>query len=230
MTYLSVFFDLDHTLWDYETNSKHTLIELYEHYSLFEKGIHNPQAFTQSFTKVNNRLWDAFNKNQISSQVIRKNRFEMIFFFFGLKDDLLADQLARAYLEICPSKGKLLPHAMEVLDYLQPRYQLFIITNGFNDVQQRKLKSSGITDYFTEIITSESVGHKKPAREIFDHAIKLSGHQNHEVVMIGDNLEADIKGASQSEIDTIYFNPGEVQHQEYVVHEIISLRELLIIL
>ena len=230
MTYLSVFFDLDHTLWDYETNSEHTLIELYEHYSLFEKGIHNPQAFTQSFTKVNNRLWDAFNKNQISSQVIRKNRFEMIFGEFGLKDDLLADQLARAYLEICPSKGKLLPHAMEVLDYLQPRYQLFIITNGFNDVQQRKLKSSGITDYFTEIITSESVGHKKPAREIFDHAIKLSGHQNHEVVMIGDNLEADIKGASQSEIDTIYFNPGEVQHQEYVVHEIISLRELLIIL
>ena len=230
MGYLSVFFDLDHTLWDYDANSEHTLVELYEYYALFEKGIHNTRAFTQSFTNVNNHLWEAYNKNQISSQVIRENRFKMIFARFGLTDDRLADQLARDYLEICPTKGKLLPHALEVLDYLQPRYQLFIITNGFNDVQHRKLESSGITDYFTEVITSESTGHKKPAKEIFDHALELSGHNNQEVVMVGDNLEADIKGANRSRIDTIFFNPGEISHRESVVHEIISLSELLIIL
>ena len=230
MKYRSVFFDLDHTLWDYDTNSEHTLIDLYEAYGLFEKGIHNPNAFTKSFTEINKRLWDAYNKNQISSKVIRNSRFKMIFAEFGLLDDHLADRLARDYLEICPTKGELLPHALEVLDYLRPKYQLMIITNGFNDVQYRKLESSGIMGYFTEIITSESAGYTKPAREIFDHALKLSGSKNHEAVMVGDNLEADIKGASQAKIDAIFFNPAEIDHQELVMHEIISLKELLIIL
>ncbi|MGC3944876.1 MAG: YjjG family noncanonical pyrimidine nucleotidase [Chryseolinea sp.] len=228
--YCTVFFDLDHTLWDYETNSRATLTELHAVYGLGAKGIPEVELFLDQFRTVNNELWDLFDTGRIASDVIRKERFRRILGHFGVEDEKLDRDLSGDYLDQCPRKGQLMPYATEVLDYLAGRYRLTIITNGFDEIQQLKLAAGNLHRYFDHIITSQKAGHRKPAREIFEFALRHNGTQCHEAIMIGDNLITDIGGARSANIDAVFFNAEQRIHNEVLDFEITSLRELKSIL
>jgi YjjG family noncanonical pyrimidine nucleotidase len=224
--YCTVFFDLDHTLWDYETNSCATLTELHEMHGLGTMGILDVQAFLDQFRTVNNELWDLFDTGRITSDVIRKERFQRILGHFGVHDEKLERNLSIDYLDQCPRKGQLMPYATEVLDYLSGRYRLTVITNGFDEIQQLKLAAGNLHGYFDHIVTSQKAGHRKPAREIFEYALQHNGAACHEAIMIGDNLITDIGGARGANIDAVFFNAEQRIHNEVPDFEISSLLEL----
>lgn len=228
--YKCILFDLDHTLWDYETNSQVTLLELYHIYDLPSRGVHAFDDFHLQFKKVNADLWHLYDRGLIDSEVIRKERFKMILEPFQAYDEKLCANISRDYLHICPKKGNLMPHALEVLDYLVQHYRLTIITNGFEDIQHQKVTAGKLDTYFDHIITSQKAGHKKPSREIFDCALSLTGTKSHEAIMIGDNLITDIGGARNASIDAVFYNTERIRHTEQPDHEIHSLHELQSIL
>ncbi len=230
MKYKTIFFDLDHTLWDYDTNSKETLSELYDHYQLQTKGVTSLEAFNTKFSEVNEGLWSLYDRGLIGSEVIREQRFKKILEPFQIQDATLIEQLSHDYLYACPRKGAMIPGAVEILEYLNDKYALTLITNGFEEIQGMKLKSGNITHYFDHVVTSQKAGYKKPAREIFEYALNLHQHEAEEAIMIGDNLMTDIAGARNASVDSVFFNPAQKEHQEEVTHEITSLAELARIL
>jgi YjjG family noncanonical pyrimidine nucleotidase len=228
--YKCVFFDLDHTLWDYETNSGEALEELYDRYGLKRLGAVSKQEFLATFSRINAALWELYDLGKIHRDVLRTDRFHQVLLAAGIDNREMSLKFSEDYLAESPRKGGLMPGSLEVLDYLVKKYPLYIITNGFDEIQSTKMESSGITPYFKKVFTSEKVGHKKPSREIFDHALTVDGHHPQEAIMIGDNLITDIQGARNAEIDHVFFNPNRVQHQQSVTYEINTLPELLNIL
>jgi len=222
----TVFFDLDHTLWDFEKNSRETLHDLYESYNLKQVGVPTFTAFAERFKVVNTNLWELHDKGLIKGETIRKQRFLQVLAPFGISDTLLIRKLSEEYLYSCPRKTNLFPHTHEVLDYLSGKYDMSLITNGFDEIQAMKIKSGRLGSYFKHVVTSQKAGYKKPAREIFDYALTLHNQKAKHAVMIGDNLQADIAGARNASIAPIYFNPEEIEHQEEVHGEIKSLKEL----
>jgi YjjG family noncanonical pyrimidine nucleotidase len=227
--YTAIFFDLDHTLWDFETNSREALTELHHSYQLERKGIEQ-QAFLAAFKKINTGLWHLYDTGKIKQEVIRLQRFHRIFQEFDVEAYDLSLQFSTDYVNQSPKKGNLLPHAKEVLEHLHPNYPMHIITNGFSEIQSIKMASGGITNYFQSVVTSELAGHKKPSKEIFEFALNKNNLQPHQVVMIGDNLLTDMGGAKNALLDTIYFNPDKVKHETELTHEITSLAELKLLL
>lgn len=223
--YKCIFFDLDHTLWDYEGNAREMLLELHTYHNLQDKGVPF-EGFHQHFKVVNLELWDLYDRGLIDNEVIRTQRFRKVLEKFNLVDDKLNADLSHEYLYGCPKKCNLVPYAKEVLDYLSRSYSLTVVTNGFEEIQHVKLLSGNITQYFKHVITSQKAGYKKPAREIFDFALSANNLACHEVVMIGDNLVTDVGGAKNACIDTIFYNPGAVSHSAEVDHEIRCLSEL----
>lgn len=228
--YQSVFFDLDHTLWDYDANSFETLSDLYRDHQINEKVGIEFTHFHDSFQQVNLRLWDQYDRGFIDREVIRSDRFKMVLSTFGLEDHNLASQLGDHYSVLSPTKKNLIPNALEVLDYLVEKYPLYLVTNGFEEMQSTKVESGGIRKYFKDVITSERAGHKKPAKEIFEFTMLLGGLKNDEVIMVGDNLLTDIAGAGNAGIDSVFYNPKRESHQENVTFEIVNLMELKSIL
>jgi len=225
-SYKCIFFDLDHTLWDYETNSRETLAELYDQYALKQKGVTTVEAFQDRFREVNTKLWDLFDRGEIKSEVIREQRFKQILEPFGAYNAKLSEDISVDYLNTCPKKGTLMPHAIEVLHYLKEKYTLTIITNGFEEIQNLKLTAGNLHPFFDHIVTSQRAGHRKPSREIFEFALKNNASEKHEAIMIGDNPVTDIGGAMNAEIDTVLFNPEQVNYDVEVHYEINSLDEL----
>lgn len=223
--YKCVFFDLDHTLWDYECNARDMLMELHESFDLESLGIPSDE-FQAHFRVINLELWDLYDRGLISNEVIRTQRFKRVLAKFSVDSDTLNESLSHEYLYGCPKKTQLVPHARETLEYLSRNYALTVVTNGFDEIQSIKLLSGNITHYFDHVITSQKAGYKKPAREIFDYALSVNGLECHEVIMIGDNLTTDIQGARNASIDTVYYNPMAQHHSEIVDHEIRCLSEL----
>lgn len=226
MKYKTIFFDLDHTLWDFDTNSRQTLEELYDQYHLAQKGVHSFTAFHQIFNEVNSDLWNQYDKGLIKGEVIRAERFKRILAPFEITDQELIQQLSHDYLYACPRKGTLLPGAIETLDYLHEKYDLSLITNGFDEVQHMKLASGKIAHYFDHVVTSQQAGVKKPAKQIFEYALNLHQHEAHEAIMVGDNLETDIAGAINASVDAVFYNPQGADHEHDAHHEISTLQEL----
>lgn len=224
--YKCVLFDLDHTLWDYETNSEVTLKLLFSQFRLQEKGATSFNHFFQTFRRINLGLWDLYDRGLIGQDVIRKERFHKVFVETGVEDQVLSLQFSAAYLAELPKKENLLPHAKETLDYLHGKYPMVIVTNGFDEIQATKLMSGGIHGHFKTIVTSQRAGSKKPGKEIFEFALLEVGHTHTDSIMIGDNLQTDMAGARAAGIDTIYFNPGGKPHSEPVTFEIGSLMQL----
>jgi YjjG family noncanonical pyrimidine nucleotidase len=229
-SYRCILFDLDHTLWDYETNSTETLEELFHHHKLSETGMPSLPDFLKTFETVNTRLWTLYDIGQIHRDVIRYDRFHKIMLEMGVDNYELSLTLSNDYVDRSPKKGALMPNAIEVLDYLQSKYPMTIVTNGFDEIQSVKMASSGITSYFKSVVTSARAGHKKPSKEIFEFALAESGFTAAETIMIGDNLLTDIGGARNASLDTVYFNPNKIPHQEKTEFEISDLKELLNIL
>ena len=224
--YKCLLFDLDHTLWDYETNSRESLSELYNEFGLKNRGV-NELQFLDTFYVVNNELWDLYDRGLLHRDVIRNERFHKILTTLGVDDYKMSLDFSNEYIAQSPKKKNLMEGCVQTLDYLRPKYPMVIVTNGFDEIQSTKLASGGIEHYFKSIVTSARAGHKKPAKEIFEFALQENNAAPHEAIMIGDNLLTDIAGASNANIDTVFFNPNKVKHDTRVNYEIESLRELM---
>jgi putative hydrolase of the HAD superfamily len=227
--YKHLFFDLDHTLWDYEKNTEEAVREIYDLFNL-SKWSFTLEEFTRYFHETNNFLWDRFNHCLIGREELRNDRFKIILGNLGLKAEDVPEEIADAYLNVAPSKSSVMPYTYEVLDYLAPKYKLHIISNGFDDVQHRKLKAANIFHYFDQIITSDNSGYRKPQKEIFDYAMNSADASRVDSLFVGDNLDTDITGAQNAQMDHIFYNPAKKQHPFKVTYEIESLEEIMNIL
>ncbi len=224
--YRHIFFDLDNTLWDFESNSRDMLLELFEKHDLQKLGIPSFEFFHEKYVERNIMMWEQYRHNKIDKETLRGKRFEFTFWDMGLDPELVPAGLSHDYSMAGPKRSKLFPHAKETLQYLSAKYKLHILSNGFEEVQHVKLQSSGIHHFFENIITSDKAGYKKPDLKIFEHALKAASAQLSEVIMIGDGLEVDIAGARDAGWDTVFFNPLKLQHEQKATYEINGLEEL----
>ncbi len=227
MLYEHIFFDLDRTLWDFETNSHQTLTELAHKYKLSEKGVDSIDEFISVYININERMWDEYRKGLIDKTALRYNRFNEALGKYNIIDRNLTENIGNDYIAFSPLKTSLFPHAVEVLQYLTKKYSLHIITNGFEEVQFIKIKNCGIQQYFDQVITSERAGYKKPDIRIFQYSLNLVNAESANCLMIGDSLDADIVGARDAGLHQVYFNPCGDKHHEDITCEIKSLEELL---
>ncbi len=227
MAYKHLFFDLDHTIWDFEMNAKETLHDLFLSNDLQARGIHNFDEFFDKYSEHNHRLWGRYTKGFIKQDELRWKRMWLALLDYKIADEALSRKLSLEFLDLLPTKKNLFPYTFEILDYLKNKgYVLHLITNGFESVQHNKLKHSQLSDYFIEVITSEGSNSLKPNKEIFDYAIAKCGALCHESIMIGDNLEADIQGGINAGMDTVFVNHLRIKPHIKATYEIFELKEL----
>lgn len=225
-----LFFDLDHTLWDFDRNSEEALEDLYERFELEKKGVANRGQFLNRYKQVNAAMWDQYHRGIIDKETLRTERFRETLLSLGVAPRDIPDGMWQEYLRICPLKTNLMPGAIETLDALKDHFTLAIITNGFKEVQYFKLKHAGLSGYFSEVIISEETGFQKPHEGIFNHALERTGAKAHESLMIGDNLDTDIAGALKSEWDAIWYNPTRQHAPPWIRRQILALPELTFLL
>jgi putative hydrolase of the HAD superfamily len=227
MPYKDLFFDLDHTIWDFELNSKETLWDLHLKYELEAKGINNFDEFYSIYSVHNHKLWDRYSKGFIKQEELRWKRIYLSLLDYKIADEALSKEMSVDYLTILPDKKNLFPYTIEILEYLKSKdYSMHLITNGFESVQFKKIKNSNLADYFTEVITSEASNSLKPNKEIFEYALKVSNANVETSIMIGDNEDADIQGAINVGMDSIFVNHLQIQPTVPATHTITHLKEL----
>ena len=212
--YKCVFIDLDDTLWDFHANAKSSLQELYDLKNLGQYFDSFEQYFTL-YAKRNIELWEEYGKGTISKAELSLERFQHPLIQVGIDNAPLAKEIGDEYLALLPSRTMLIPHAKELLEYLAPKYPLTIVSNGFVEVQYKKLNSCNIDHYFAHVVLSEAAQALKPDKRIFDYALQLNNASASETIMIGDSYEADIVGAQHAGIDQIYFNPNLTSYDSH---------------
>ena len=227
MKYL--FFDLDHTLWDYVKNSREALKEGYEELKLEAQGVDSIADFIIAYETANDYYWRYYREGKIGKEEFRKLRFEMMMKPWGLdKKTDLSKKLTEHYVSTSPYKTGLVEGATNVLDTLKQRgHKMALLTNGFEEIQHIKVETSGLSKYFEGLLTSDALGFKKPNPEIFKLAMKKMGVEAGGSVMLGDSLEADIIGAREVGMGQVFYNPDGTIHREEVQHEVKSLKEIL---
>lgn len=229
MKYTHIFFDLDHTLWDYDANALKVLIDLYHHFELRNYISINPTEFAQIFFTTNDGLWAKYNVGEITRSEIRNGRFKIVMEACGSDATLDFVGMNDYFLYHCPRQTGIMEGADIILPYLSKKYPLSIITNGFDDVQYVKLDAVGFSKFFKYVFTSETTGHKKPSREIFEYALEKAQTTPDKCVMIGDNPSTDILGAVNAGITPVLYNPtGKVKSEcQLQVQHLTELMKLL---
>jgi len=227
MKYRHLFFDLDHTLWDFEANARATLEVLYSNLQLEARGINDFELFYRNYLAHNEKLWERYRKGYIKQDELRVKRMWLSLLDFKIADDELSRTMSVQFLDLLPTRTILFPGTKEILTYLAGKgYILHLITNGFEKTQHSKLKHSGLDSFFKEVITSEGSNSLKPNKEIFEYALRKTRAQLHESIMIGDTPEVDILGAKNVGMDQVFVNHLRISIEEqptYIVH---SLKEL----
>ena len=225
-TIKALYFDLDHTLWDFEQNYALAFKALFKQYDI---GV-ELDSFLNVYIPNNTAYWRLYREGKIDKEMLRYKRLKTVFYQLNYKvSDALIFDMADAYIQTLPEYNNLFPGAIFILEALKPHYALHIITNGFRDVQHFKMKTSGLLPYFKTVTDSSTVGKKKPDPEIFNHALKIGGVSSSEAVMIGDSLEADIEGALNVGMHAVHFMPlKKIQPTHY--KEIEQLKELTFLL
>ena len=220
-------FDHDHTIWDFELNSKETLWDLHLKYELEAKGINDFDVFYSQYSVHNHRLWDRYTKGFIKQEELRWKRIYLSLLDYKIADEALAKEMSHDYLDILPNKKNLFPYTIEILEYLKGKeYKMHLITNGFESVQFKKIKNSNLADYFIEVITSEASNSLKPQKEIFEYALKSANAKVENSIMIGDNESADIQGAINAGMDSVFVNHLQVKPTVPATYTITHLKEL----
>jgi putative hydrolase of the HAD superfamily len=236
--YTHLFFDLDNTLWDFEQNSKIALEKTLSHFKLQEKGIAF-EIFYDAYSSHNKYLWNEYRNGKVVKKELKRLRFEQTFKELGI-NGIDALEMNLFYLTEMPFQTNLVEGAVELLDYLTTKsYRLFIITNGFREIQLQKLEKSGLKKYFTKVYISEDIKAPKPSRKIFEYAIKSSNAKKETSLMIGDDFETDIVGAAQFGINAVWLDasangfPGSrikkdrINTQIYSIHLLNELNNML---
>ena len=225
--YQHLFFDLDHTLWDFDKNAETTLTGIFEYFDLNTRVNAAFDDFYQKYLFHNQELWERYHKGLISADDLKWKRMWRTMLDFKVADEPLAKELSARFLEVLPTQKKVFPYTFEILDYLkEKKYQLHLITNGFEKTQWSKLKNSGLDKYFTHVITSEGSNSLKPKKEIFEYAINKAGATMKQSIMIGDNLDADIQGAMNAGMDTIFVNHINASTDINPTYTVTHLKEL----
>lgn len=203
-----IFFDLDHTLWDFERNSALTFGFIFEKHKLQIE----LEAFLETYSPINSAYWALYRNNKIKKMALRYQRLADTFLALNMEfSDETINSLSEDYILHLANYNHLFPETMETLNYLQANYNLHIITNGFMEIQDKKLKNSKIDGFFKTVTTSDEVGVKKPHPQIFEIALEKANAQKESSLMVGDNLEADILGAEHYGLQSIFFDPSTKQ-------------------
>jgi len=225
--YQHLFFDLDHTLWDFEANSRQTLAEIYDILELKTKGVDDFDLFHKNYLAHNDKLWERYRNGLIKVDELRWKRMALTLLDFRIGDEALSKKMGEVFLDLLPTRTILFPYTKEILEWLAGRqYTLHLITNGFQKTQWSKLKNSGLDNYFQEVITSESANSLKPHKEIFDYALAKTGAGKDNSIMLGDSLDVDIRGAMNAGIDQVYVNHVNLEPEIKPTYMVYSLKEL----
>ena len=222
----AIFFDLDHTLWDFEKNSALAFEELLPKFEIEV----NIKEFNDLFSPLNIKYWKLFRDGEITQAQLRYGRLKDTFtaLSYDISDDLI-EKVSVEYVRLLPTNNHLYEGAIEILNYLKPKYSLHIITNGFHEVQARKIESANIHHYFDTVTNSELAGCKKPDPAIFEFALTAANALKGDSVMIGDCIEADVQGALDCGLDAIYFNEHNLAAHPTIkqVNNLLQLKQLL---
>ncbi|MCE2612949.1 YjjG family noncanonical pyrimidine nucleotidase [Flavobacteriaceae bacterium D16] len=221
-----VFFDLDHTLWDFEKNSALTFAKIFE-----ESGLEvDLDRFLEIYAPINLAYWKLYREEKISKPDLRYARLRNTFDRLSmLVDDEIINTLSVQYIEHLSTFNHLVPNTLAILDYLQPNYRLHIITNGFQEVQRKKLENASIAKYFEHVIDSETAGVKKPNPYIFDFSLEQAAVAPEKAIMIGDSLEADVLGARAVGLHTLHYNAHNDPSHEHgeIIDDLIEIKAYL---
>jgi putative hydrolase of the HAD superfamily len=206
--YTHVFFDLDRTLWDFETNTKNALLELYTEFNLSAKTQVSVEEFIRLYREYNNHYWDLYLKKEVSREEVRYKRFEFALNDMKIINKDLIKKISEAYVKNAPYQKALFPEVRETLSWLvEKNYKLSVITNGFREAQEIKLQNCEIRHYFDHVVTSECVGESKPDTSIFKYTLELNQVNPKKCIMVGDDIKTDVLGAEQSNIKGVLFDP-----------------------
>lgn len=227
--YKHIFFDFDNTLWDFTYNSKESLKEIFDKYN-FAQDFENFDNFYQQYEKNNEELWALYREGNISKDSLTARRF----LFASEKrrhNELSSLQINSDYLSFTTQKTKVIEHAIHLLKYLQDKYIINILTDGFFEVQMVKLRTSKLSSFISNIITAEEVGHLKPNKELFEFAMDACDAKPEESIMVGDNYSTDIVGAHYAGMDQIFFNREKKANFEVIpTFTVTTLKEIMNIL
>ena len=224
--YTWLLFDADGTLFAYEGAEEEALQKVFAHYQLpFD------HVAAEAYKRINQAMWRRLEGQTITLLELRWKRFAELFSELGIAQD--AVEFSKTYLYYLGHSAHLIPGTLEVLDQLQGRFSMAIITNGINEVQHSRIRLSGLGHYFPFIFTSEAIGMFKPARGFFDAVFAGIGQPAKDnVLVIGDSLSSDIAGGVGYGLDTCWYNPhGEQDTIGYpITYELRELKDLLDIL
>jgi YjjG family noncanonical pyrimidine nucleotidase len=226
MAYRNLFFDLDNTLWAFSENAYDTFQEVYNLHRL-DRFFNSFEEFFDIYEEENLKLWKLYEAGSITRDELNYRRFRYPLQVAGVGDLSLADDYSADFFRIIKTKKRLMPHAIETLDYLYPRYNLFILSNGFKDLQYAKMRSGSIDRYFKKVILSDEINVNKPNKELFLYALESTGSNIEQSIMIGDNFDVDIRGAYQCGLAQVYYNiSDENEYPFQPTYLIKDLREL----
>lgn len=228
--YKNLFIDLDDTIYDFSSASREAFMETYEllHYDRFFDSFNHYYSIYEPY---NLELWHIYGEGKITKEELNKRRYSYPLEIVGIKDQELADTFCREALGRIPTKNRLIDGAIELLEYLRPKYNMYILSNGFKELQSHKMRTAGIDKYFDALILSEDIGVNKPNRELYEYALEKTGSKLEESIMIGDMFETDIVGAANIGMKQIYFNPKKKESHTfaptYMVTELLQIKDIL---
>lgn len=228
--YKNVFIDLDDTLYDFKGASMESFKETYDllEYNRFFRSF---QQYIELYTPRNLQLWEQYGRGEITKSELNHIRYSYPLEAVGIHDEELAARFCQEALSRIPTKNKLIPGCKELLDYLYPKYNLYILSNGFQELQEHKMQTTGIRDYFKALILSDHIGINKPRRELFEHALSSTGSTVSDSIMVGDMFETDIVGAANVGMDQIFFNSSGNENLPFApTYQVTSLKDIIGIL
>lgn len=227
MLYKNLFFDLDDTLWAFSWNARDTYEEMYWKYG-YDRFFDSFEHYYELYNRRNLQLWTEYANGQVTKQELNRQRYLYPLEVVGAGDAVLAKAYEEDALATIPTKSRLMPHAREVLEYLAPKYNLYILSNGFQELQSHKMHSSGIDKYFKKIILSDDIGVLKPWPEIFHFALSATQSELRHSLMIGDSWENDIAGAAGVGMHQVFYNVSGITRYSFTpTYEITDLKELM---
>lgn len=222
----NIFFDLDDTLYDFSTASRESFRETYDLLG-YDRFFSSFQEFMDIYTPRNLELWKEYGKGTITKDELNRQRYNHPLQAVGVHDEELAACFCTEALSRIPTKCALIPGAIEILEYLFPKYNLYILSNGFQELQAHKMRTAGLSKYFSKIILSEHIGINKPRRELFEYALDTTSSLSDESIMIGDMFETDIVGAANIGMAQIFFNRQGISPLPFApTYEISCLAEI----
>lgn len=227
MQYKNLFFDLDDTLWAFSYNARDTFEEMYRKYE-YDRYFRSFQHFYELYERRNVELWAEYADGKVTKDELNRQRFLYPLEAVGEGDAALAKAFSEDFFAVIPTKSRLMPHAREVLEYLAPKYNLYILSNGFQELQCHKMRSAGIDRYFKKVVLSDDIGVLKPWPEIFHFAMSATQSELRESLMIGDSWDNDITGARGVGMHQVYYNvTGRAEFPFKPTYQITDLKELL---